>query len=165
MEFIYCILGLTFISFVYNLEPFRLKTKPGIDMICNGLSLGILIPLAAWSVSQPILDFPRLYFFAIFCYLMALYCPTMAVDVDFDRKSGITTFATKFGAEFIFRLVPIGTHSWRKFIKPSELAKFLRQSGLCLDDLQGMVYEPLFDEWNLSRNVKINYVISAIKPV
>ena len=71
----------------------------------------------------------------------------------------------KFGAEFIFRLVPIGTHSWRKFIKPSELAKFLRQSGLCLDDLQGMVYEPLFDEWNLSKNVKINYVISAIKPV
>ena len=104
MEFIYCILGLTFISFVYNLEPFRLKTKPGIDMICNGLSLGILIPLAAWSVSQPILDFPRLYFFAIFCYLMALYCPTMAVDVDFDRKSGINTFATKFGAVHTMRL-------------------------------------------------------------
>ena len=71
----------------------------------------------------------------------------------------------KVGAEFIFRLVPIGTHSWRKFIKPSELAKFLRQSGLYLDDLRGMVYEPLHDEWKLSKNVKINYVISAKKPV
>ncbi len=103
-EFIYCILGLTFISFVYNLEPFRLKTKPGIDIVCNGISLGFLIPLAAWSVNQSAIDFPHLYFFAIFCYLMALYCPTMAVDFDFDRKSGINTFATKFGAVFTMRL-------------------------------------------------------------
>ena len=71
----------------------------------------------------------------------------------------------KVGAEFVFRLVPVGTHSWRKFIKPSELAKFLRQSGLYLDYLQGMVYYPLYDEWRLSKNVKINYVISAKKPV
>ena len=71
----------------------------------------------------------------------------------------------KLGAEFIFRLVPVGTHSWRKFIKPSELAKFLRQSGLYLDYLQGMVYYPLYDEWRLSKNVKINYVISAKKLV
>ena len=103
-EFVYCILSLSFISFVYNLEPFRLKTKPGIDIACNGISLGFLIPLSAWSISQPILDFPRLYFFAIICYLMALYCPTIAVDVDFDRKSGVDTFATKFGAVFTMRL-------------------------------------------------------------
>ena len=85
-EFVYCILSLSFISFVYNLEPFRLKTKPGIDIVCNGISIGFFIPLSAWSISQPILDFPRLYFFATICYLMALYCPTIAVDVDFDRK-------------------------------------------------------------------------------
>jgi len=102
--FVYCILALSLISFVYNLEPFRLKTKPGIDIACNGISLGFFIPLSAWSISQPILDFPRLYFFAIFCYLLALYCPTMAVDVDFDRKSGVNTFATKFGALFAMRL-------------------------------------------------------------
>ena len=71
----------------------------------------------------------------------------------------------KLGAEFVFRLVPVGTHSWRKFIKPSELATFLRQSGVYLDDLQGMVYNPFQDEWKLSKNVKINYVISAKKPV
>ena len=103
-EFVYCILALTFISFVYNLEPLRLKTKPGIDIACNGISLGFLIPLSAWSITQPILDFPRLYFFATLCYLMALYCPTIAVDVDFDRKSGVNTFATKFGAIFTMRL-------------------------------------------------------------
>ena len=103
-EFVYCILGLTVVSFVYNLEPFRLKTKPGLDIACNGLSLGFLIPLAAWSINQPLLDFPRLYFFATLCYLMALYCPTIAVDTDFDRKSGVRTFATKFGAVPTMRL-------------------------------------------------------------
>jgi 4-hydroxybenzoate polyprenyltransferase len=104
MEFMYCIIGLTIISFVYNVEPFRFKTKPGLDLASNGLSLGFLIPLSAWSINQPILDFPKLYFFATFCYLLALYCPTMAVDVNFDRESGIETFATFFGAVNTMRL-------------------------------------------------------------
>ena len=104
IEFLYCIVGLTVISFVYNIEPFRFKTKPGLDLASNGLSLGFLIPLSAWSINQPILEFPKLYFFATFCYLLALYCPTMAVDVNFDRKSGIETFATLFGAVNTMRL-------------------------------------------------------------
>ncbi len=97
-EFLLCILGLTLISFVYNIPPFRFKTKPGLDLVSNGLSLGFLIPLSAWSIYQPIIEFPKLYFFSIICYLLALYCPTMAVDVEFDRKFGIQTFATRIGA-------------------------------------------------------------------
>ncbi|MDC0526597.1 UbiA family prenyltransferase [Euryarchaeota archaeon] len=102
--FLYCMIGLTVISVVYNLEPFRFKTKPGLDLASNGLSLGFLIPLSAWSINQPILDFPKLYFFATLCYLLALYCPTMAIDVNFDRDSGIETFATLFGAVNTMRL-------------------------------------------------------------
>ncbi len=98
IEFLYCILGLTFISLIYNIPPFRFKARPGLDLLSNGLSLGFLIPLAAWSINQPIFEFPQLYFFATICYLLALYCPTMAVDVEWDRKFGIETFATKVGA-------------------------------------------------------------------
>jgi len=97
-DFLLCILGLTIISFVYNIEPFRFKTRPGLDLVSNGVSLGFLIPLSAWSINQPIEDFPKLYFFSITCYLLALYCPTMAVDVEFDRKFGIETLATKISA-------------------------------------------------------------------
>ena len=86
------------ISFIYNVKPFRFKTKPGLDLLSNGISLGFFIPLSAWSINQPIESFPQLYFFATICYLLALYCPTMAVDVEFDRKFGIETFATKVGA-------------------------------------------------------------------
>jgi len=114
-EFLVCILGLTFISFVYNVPPFRLKTKPGLDLACNGLSLGFLIPLSAWSIYQPILEFPKLYFFSIICYLLALYCPTMAIDVEFDRKFEIQTFATVVGAvntmkiSLIFTILGVST--------------------------------------------------------
>ena len=103
-DFLICILALSIISFVYNIEPFRFKTRPGLDLISKGLSLGFFIPLAAWSINQPILEFPELYFFSIICYLLALYCPTMAVDVEFDREYGINTLATKFGAATIMKL-------------------------------------------------------------
>ena len=76
----HCILGLTFISFVYNVEPFRFKSKPGLDLLSNGISLGLLIPLAAWSIDQPLIEFPKLFFLSTFCYLLALYCPTMAIS-------------------------------------------------------------------------------------
>ena len=103
-DFMFCILCLTLISFVYNVEPFRFKTKPGLDLLSNGLSLGFFIPLSAWSINQPIESFPQLYFLATICYLLALYCPTMAVDVEFDRKFGIQTFATKVGAPATMKL-------------------------------------------------------------
>ena len=104
LEFLYCILGLTAISFAYNMEPFRFKSRPGLDLVSNGLSLGLLIPLAAWSIDQPLLEFPKLFFLSTICYLLALYCPTMAIDVEFDKSFGIQTFATKFGAEFTMKL-------------------------------------------------------------
>jgi len=104
LEFLYCILGLTAISFVYNMEPFRFKSRPGLDLLSNGLSLGLLIPLAAWSIDQPLLEFPKLFFLSTICYLLALYCPTMAIDVEFDKSFGVETFATKFGAEFTMKL-------------------------------------------------------------
>ena len=103
-EFLYCIFGLTLISFVYNIEPFRFKSKPGLDLLSNGISLGLLIPLAAWSINQPLIEFPKLFFLSTIFYLLALYCPTMAVDVDFDRNFGVETFATKFGAVFTMKL-------------------------------------------------------------
>ena len=103
-DFMFCIICLTLISFIYNVKPFRFKTKPGLDLLSNGISLGFFIPLSAWSINQPIESFPQLYFFATICYLLALYCPTMAVDVEFDRKFGIETFATKVGASATMKL-------------------------------------------------------------
>ena len=103
-DFLLCLLGLTAISLAYNIAPLRLKERPGLDIAANGASLGFLLPLAGWSLSQPLGEFPRLYFASVVCYLVAFYCPTMAVDVVADRAVGTTTFATRFGAVATMRL-------------------------------------------------------------
>ncbi|MBL4691746.1 MAG: 3-demethylubiquinone-9 3-O-methyltransferase, partial [Magnetovibrio sp.] len=70
----------------------------------------------------------------------------------------------KFAAEYILRWLPIGTHDWKKFIKPSELARLIRPYGLEFTDLQGMVYNPLQDSWSLSKNdLDVNYLGFAQK--
>ncbi|MBC8269472.1 MAG: bifunctional 2-polyprenyl-6-hydroxyphenol methylase/3-demethylubiquinol 3-O-methyltransferase UbiG [Rhodospirillaceae bacterium] len=71
----------------------------------------------------------------------------------------------KVGAEYIMRWLPTGTHDWRKFVKPSELARGLRTNGVEVSDIKGMVYHPLQDTWALSNDLDVNYLVSAVKPL
>ncbi|MDW3205002.1 MAG: bifunctional 2-polyprenyl-6-hydroxyphenol methylase/3-demethylubiquinol 3-O-methyltransferase UbiG [Alphaproteobacteria bacterium] len=69
------------------------------------------------------------------------------------------------GAEYILRWLPRGTHNWRKFVKPSELAAGLRPTGMEISDLCGMAYSPVRDEFHLApRDVAVNYLAFAVKP-
>ncbi len=68
------------------------------------------------------------------------------------------------GAEYILRLLPRGTHEYSKFIKPSELASWLRAAGLELQTITGMTYNPITKNYKLNPNdVDVNYVIHAKK--
>ena len=69
----------------------------------------------------------------------------------------------KVGAEYVLRWVPAGTHTWSKFVKPSELARGLRAGGVHVTDLRGMTYGPLTGEWTLSRDLAVNYLAFAVK--
>ncbi len=67
-------------------------------------------------------------------------------------------------AEYILRWVPRGTHHWRKFLRPSELVRKLETEGLMTTDLSGIVFNPLKDEFNLSKNnLDVNYMLTAVK--
>jgi 2-polyprenyl-6-hydroxyphenyl methylase/3-demethylubiquinone-9 3-methyltransferase len=68
------------------------------------------------------------------------------------------------GAEYLLRLLPKGTHHYAQFIKPSELAGALRGSGLELEDLRGMGYNPLTRKAWLGDSVAVNYLACAVKP-
>lgn len=68
----------------------------------------------------------------------------------------------KVAAEYILRWVPPGTHDWRKFVKPSEFGRYARESGLELIDLTGLQFN-LSGSWSLSKNLDVNYFISACK--
>jgi len=63
------------------------------------------------------------------------------------------------GAEYVLRLLPRGTHDYRKFIKPSELCDWARQHGFELGELKGMTYNPFTREYRLGSDVDVNYLI------
>ncbi len=68
------------------------------------------------------------------------------------------------GAEYLLRWVPRGTHDWRKFVRPSELAAGLRSQGIEVDDVRGMVFNPIAGTWSLSeRDLEVNYLLSGRK--
>jgi len=62
------------------------------------------------------------------------------------------------GAEYLLRLLPQGTHDYSKFIRPSEMEAWARNSGLELVDLSGMSYNPLTREYRLGDDVSVNYL-------
>lgn len=69
------------------------------------------------------------------------------------------------GAEYLLQLLPKGTHDYDKFIKPSELAEWIRQAGLELHSMTGMTYNPLTKTYKLNDNdVSVNYLMHARKP-
>jgi 2-polyprenyl-6-hydroxyphenyl methylase/3-demethylubiquinone-9 3-methyltransferase len=67
------------------------------------------------------------------------------------------------GAEYILRWLPIGTHDWNKFIKPEELEKKLTDLNFLITDLAGLSYNPIFQEWKKTKDMSVNYIISAKK--
>lgn len=68
------------------------------------------------------------------------------------------------GAEYVARMLPRGTHRYRDFIRPSELAGWLRGQGLQLEDVSGLAYAPWRDAARLSRRTDVNYLACARKP-
>lgn len=64
----------------------------------------------------------------------------------------------KFAVEYVLRWLPAGTHDWRKFLKPSEVAAYAEKSGAKLQELRGFHYNLLNDSWRENDNLDINYI-------
>jgi 2-polyprenyl-6-hydroxyphenyl methylase/3-demethylubiquinone-9 3-methyltransferase len=67
------------------------------------------------------------------------------------------------GAEYVLGWLPRGTHRWEKFVTPEELTLTVEAAGLVVTDLEGVVYNPLRDQWSLSRDTAVNYMALAAK--
>ena len=90
------------------------------------------------------------------------------------KKNGIMFVATLnktlksyvfaiIGAEYILRWLPIGTHEWDKFVKPDELVRILKKDNFDLNRIDGMMFNPITDEWKLSSDKSVNYIAKFIK--
>ena len=67
------------------------------------------------------------------------------------------------GAEYILQWLPIGTHDWEKFVKPDDLIKILKKYNLKIDNLDGMKFNLIKDQWSISSDNSINYIAKFIK--
>jgi 2-polyprenyl-6-hydroxyphenyl methylase/3-demethylubiquinone-9 3-methyltransferase len=76
------------------------------------------------------------------------------------RRSWLTA---KLGAEYVLRMLPVGTHDWKAFITPAELAAVLRAAGLRIGQTTGLVLDPLTGHWRTSRDMAVNYMMTAIR--
>lgn len=62
------------------------------------------------------------------------------------------------GAEYVMRWLPRGTHDWRKFVRPAELAAALRPHGGQVREFTGVAYNPLSDSWRVTDDLAVNYM-------
>lgn len=68
------------------------------------------------------------------------------------------------GAEYVLRWLPRGTHDFKKLVRPEELENSLAEAGLSIRDRTGVIYNPLADRWQRSRDMDVNYMVLAEKP-
>ncbi|MEK9780228.1 MAG: bifunctional 2-polyprenyl-6-hydroxyphenol methylase/3-demethylubiquinol 3-O-methyltransferase UbiG [Gammaproteobacteria bacterium] len=80
--------------------------------------------------------------------------------INKNPRSWVTAIV---GAEYLFNILPKGTHEFSKFIKPSELAKFIRDGGGNFQESKGMFYNPITHKANLNNDLGVNYLIHASK--
>jgi lycopene elongase/hydratase (dihydrobisanhydrobacterioruberin-forming) len=89
---------------LYSIPPVRLKARPGVDVAANAVVVGVLAPLAGWSLHRPIADYPPVMILLGVLLAAALYLPTTIMDADADRIARVATAAVRWQPGVCYRL-------------------------------------------------------------
>jgi 2-polyprenyl-6-hydroxyphenyl methylase / 3-demethylubiquinone-9 3-methyltransferase len=131
------------------------RTGVAEDLLAEGLRFPVITAL---EVIEHVPD-PA----AFLATLAALLAPGGRLFVSTLNRSPQSFLAAKVGAEYLLRWLPVGTHDWRRFIKPTELGAMLRHVGLRVSDIAGLTADPLIGNWNVGRSLAVNYLLAADK--
>jgi 2-polyprenyl-6-hydroxyphenyl methylase/3-demethylubiquinone-9 3-methyltransferase len=93
--------------------------------------------------------------------LAGLTAPGGMLILSTLNRTARSFLAAKVGAEYLLRWLPLGTHDWRAFLAPAELAALVRGAGARVADLAGLSCDPLGGRWRISRDLSINYLLAA----
>ncbi|MGC1211928.1 MAG: UbiA family prenyltransferase [Micromonospora sp.] len=92
------------LGWLYSAPPIRLKGRPGADVVANAAVVGVLAPVAGWSLHRPVGDYPVVLVVLGLLLAAALYLPTTVLDVDADEAAGDTTAAVRWTPQFCHRV-------------------------------------------------------------
>jgi 2-polyprenyl-6-hydroxyphenyl methylase/3-demethylubiquinone-9 3-methyltransferase len=95
--------------------------------------------------------------------LNAALAPGGLLVISTLNRTVRSLLTAKIGAEYIARLLPIGTHDWRQFMPPSTLSALAARAGLRTIHSAGMTFDPLRRQWTESRDLSINYIMAFKK--
>lgn len=142
----------------------------------HGLESGVNVRYRQIPVEELAIEMPQA-FDIVTCMEMLEHVPDPASIIDacarLVRPGGQLFFSTLnrnpksylfaiLGAERFLKLVPPGTHDFQKFIRPAELAGWLRQSGLKINEMTGLTYNPLTRQYRLeAEDVSVNYMVAT----
>lgn len=93
----------------------------------------------------------------------ALVKPGGAVYLSTINRNPKSWLFAIAGAEYVLKLLPKGTHEFKKFIKPSELEAHCRAADLSITEMTGLTYNPLTKVYKLENDVDVNYMMQATK--
>lgn len=143
------------------------------------LESGVEVDYRQCTAEQMGQDLPE-HYDIVCCLEMLEHVPdpgsVIAACADMAKPGGSLYFSTInrnpkafafaiVGAEHLLKLLPAGTHEYARFIKPSELAGWLRDAGLVMENMTGLLYNPITKNYRLdAKDVSVNYMIRASKP-
>ena len=96
--------------------------------------------------------------------LAALARPGGHVFVSTINRTPRAYLRAVIAAEYVLRLLPTGTHSYEKFIRPSELSGWARSAGLGTADIAGLDYDPFSRSARIVTDARVNYLMHLTKP-
>jgi 2-polyprenyl-6-hydroxyphenyl methylase/3-demethylubiquinone-9 3-methyltransferase len=96
--------------------------------------------------------------------LAGLLAPGGLLFLSTLNRTARSFLTAKLGAEYLLRMLPIGTHDWRQFITPVELAAALREAGLLPTDSAGLLPVLGTGGWRTGRDLSVNYIVCAAGP-
>lgn len=95
--------------------------------------------------------------------LAMLVKPKGKLFISTLNRTVMSYLFAKLGAEYILRMLPVGTHDWRKFLTPSEIILPAEKRGLKLLDKKGLIYNPILKSWSLGSSMDVNYILAFEK--
>ncbi len=125
------------------------------DLARSGETFDIVVSL---EVVEHVADLP-----AFLAACAALVRPGGGMVLSTINRTLKSLALAKVLAEYVLRWLPVGTHDWKKFVKPSELASGIRPTGMEITALRGMHYDPFADTRRLGSDLDVNYLAFAKK--